>query len=51
MAMSDAATWGSLAPSVVTDTDVPSSAESLSFHESDLQTDDEFEFDDDFVVH
>ena len=51
MAMSDIATWGSTAPSVITDTDVPSSTESLSYHDSDLQTEDELDFDDDFVVH
>ena len=51
MAVSDIATWGSSNPSVVTDTDVPSSSESLSFPESDVNTDDEIEFDDEFVVH
>jgi hypothetical protein len=51
MAMSDVATWGSSAPSVITDTDVPSSTDSLLFHDSELHTEDELEFDDDFVVH
>ena len=46
MAVSDIATWGSSDPSVVTDTDVPSSSESLSFY-----SDDEIDFDDEFVVH
>ena len=48
--MSDVATWGSSAPCVITDTDVPSSADHHSFNDSDLHTEDELEFDDDFVV-
>ena len=51
LAMSDVATWGSSAASVNTDTDVPSSSDHTSFGVSDYHTDDELEFDDDFVVH
>ena len=51
LAMSDVATWGSSVPFVITDTDVPSSADHLSFGDSDYHTEDELEFDDDFVVH